>query len=303
MAKKWLLLIVLGIVVACLGLAKSNHTDSSVPGVYSGGQTPVEIYTFRPQITTGEQRVERQPGKLSIRMVILKHAKERMADNDADYAIRSCKKAADAGLDIKVVGNSFVDNLDHLERLVGESVKKQAVPGDTFIVHTIGHGFPGGGLQALGARSGVVKVLAKTASDNRQEIIWWQLSCHAAASLPGIDTLTPEQQKLFSNLASSSASQTSPTMEQGGIMEKVFMALAQKSRDIDPNGDGVITAGELKNFLNTIDRRRRGDLFFARDADEPIFGLRQMNYLLPIIDRNGPQGRYEEDYIPVPGRM
>lgn len=301
MPYKWLLALTLGATLTAFGLLRGKHDEVKAPAVYGQGNVaPVQIYTFRPETPVVS---EKAPGKLSIRMVILKHAKERMADNDADYAIRSCNKAKNAGLDIKVVGNHFVDNLDHLKRLVDESIRKEAVPGDTFIVHTIGHGFPQGGLQALGARSGVVRVLADAARTNKQEMIWWQLSCHAAASLPAIDTLTPEQQKLFSNLASSSPSQTSPTMEQGGIMEKVFMALAQKNRTIDPNGDGVITAGELKDFLNGIDRRRRGDLFFSRSADEPVFGLRQMNHVLPIIDRNNPQGKYQEDYIPFPGEL
>jgi len=73
-------------------------------------------------------------------------------------------------------------------------------------------------------------------------------------------------------IASSHASQTSPAGVEGRIMERVFVAIADDDRGIDPNQDGIITVEELKGFLNT-GQYKRGDLLFARSLQDPIFGI------------------------------
>jgi len=115
-----------------------------------------------------------------------------------------------------------------------------------------------------------------------------------------IDVLSEYQQDLFSMVASSNAKQTSGAYIEGKHMEKVFVAMAEKSRVIDPDGNEVITAGELANFLNVAVRAGRGDLVYARSSDEPIFGLSKIANLLPIIDLTEPEREYPKNYIPLP---
>jgi hypothetical protein len=66
--------------------------------------------------------------------------------------------------------------------------------------------------------------------------------------LPAISTLSEKQQELFSIVASSSTEQ-SPAGVEGRIMERVFMAMAEQSKDIDPNEDGLITQGRTQWLL------------------------------------------------------
>lgn len=240
------------------------------------------------------------PGPLSIRVLIFRHADQQMAIDDANLVIRGVEKAKEKGLDIKVIGNHLVRNKDELQSILESKVTTDAIAGDTLIVHTIGHGFSGGGgLDRLGKRADVMDILVKTAQKHQQEMIWWQLSCYAAANLPDIHSLSPNDQNLFSNIASSNASQTSAAGIQGKIMERVFMAMAERSKAIDPDGDDIITAKELKDFLNSLDGSRRGDLLFAQAQDEPIFGVFGPGSI-PIIDRNRPQRQYERNFIPIP---
>lgn len=235
----------------------------------------------------------------SIRLLILRHTPEQMAIGDANLAKRGVTRAQEKGLDIKVIGDELVRSLDDVRRVVNEKISIESTPGDTLIIHTIGHGHGSGMLQNLGNRKGVMQVFVDAAVRNQQETLWWQLSCHASAHLPGMDTLNTNQQDLFSNLASSTASQVSAAGIQGKIMEKVFVAMAERDKRLDADGDEIITAEELKNFLNGIDGRRRGDLLFARNAREPIFGTFGP-WLLPIIDRIGPNKEYKRNFIPMP---
>lgn len=277
-----------------------------------GLSTPqVEIAENRiPPPTYGAVYDVPQP---SIRMLCIKHSREHMADGDADLAIKAVKNAAAKGLPIKVVGNHFVDgrlvagfpdNADFVQRIydaetltqyVNQYIKEGATPGDTLIIFTIGHGFPSGGLQNIGQRKDVQKVLAEAAERHNQKIFWWQLSCHASASLPSIDTLTPRQQELVTMFASSAASETSAAYVQGNIMAKIFNAMADKSSSLDANGDGKITAAELRSFMNTINGAY-GSRVHAKSPDYVVFGRGGMP-VLPIVDRNGPQGRYPDDYV------
>lgn len=266
-----------------------------------------------PAIKTVARVVRQEPPGVSIRLCAMKHSHISMADGDANLAMRAASSAAARGLDIKNVGDHNIDkdglvhrvsleDLPKLQAFVSQKMKVQASPGDTFIVFTIGHGAPNGTVQTLGERAAVMKALASAAEENNQRTLWWQLSCYAAAGLPPISSLPEAQQKLFSVLASSPTNQESPANEQGKIMEKVFMALAEKNHSIDPDGDGVITNKELRDFLNRTVGRGRGDLLFSISPDEPIFGGMGVANALPILDRNGMQREYPKGYIPVPGR-
>lgn len=289
------------LIMGMFGVYKLVHRNDAVVAAYGPEE---RIYSFGPVLTTEvgvRESVSTKTGPVKIRLLIVKHCHERMADDDANLASQAASRAASKGLDIKVIGNTYADSIGEFQQIVEREVKKDAVPGDTLIVHTIGHGFPSGSIQFLGARSGVAKVLADAAGKNNQEILWWQLSCYAASGLPNINDYPEDQQHKFSEIASSTKNQTSPTREQAGIMGKVFDALATNDRSIDPNGDQVITAGELRAFLNGLDGRRRGDLLFARNQDEALFGQLMLASLIPIIDRNNPQGRYPDNYIPLPG--
>jgi hypothetical protein len=247
-----------------------------------------------------------------IRLCALKHSRESMADGDANLAVQAAQKAAAKGLPIKVIGNHYINkdgqiqvafldfgsDLPKLKAFVSEQMKIDAQPGDTFMVFTIGHGFPNGGLHNLGQRADVMKALAEAAEENDQHTVWWQLSCHACASLPKIESLTPAQQKLFTMVASSSASEQSAAGVQGKIMEKVFLSMAE-SKGIDKNSDGIISASELSAFLKANGQTGLGDRVFALNSDQAVFGVSDLANSIPIVDRNGPQGKYK-NYIPLP---
>lgn len=260
---------------------------------------------------------------MSIRMIILRHCWDSIGIIDTKEAIQAVNVSASAGLTIEQIGDynidkngtinknvSWSDPMDFvgLKKFVSDQMKINAEAGDTFIIYTIGHGGGGGGLATLGQRADVMKTFAAAAAENQQETFWWQLSCHAAAKLPAISTLTEEEQGYFSMLASSPADQLSYFRTQGAQMKKVFNAMANKSREIDPNGDEMITAGEFRGFLNkhipngSFPSGRRGDLFFARSDDEPIFGAMPLARKIPIVDRDNPQGEYERDYIAIPSK-
>lgn len=301
---RWLsyVLFLMLITNALLGYSKLGSV-TAVPQAVTYSEPQVRLYAFSPTQTSNPVQVtQRQHDHLSIRLVILKHAREQMAHDDANLATQAAQKAAAKGLKIKVIGNENIDGVAGLQAALKKYVKMQAEDGDTLIVHTIGHGAPNGGLVTLGQRSEVMKAMADAAGQNHQEILWWQLSCFAAANLPSISSLSQDQQGQFSIVASSTASQESPTREQARIMEKVFMAMAEMGQNIDPNGDKIITAAELAGFLNTIDNRKRGDLLFAKSPNEVLFGQSVLVRLIPIVDRNGPQHQFPRDYIPVPSQ-
>lgn len=274
-----------------------------------------------PMITFSDEassalKAKHEAKPIRIRLLILKHSREYMADGDANLAIEAAERAAAKGLHIKTVGNHFIDSngkmrvsttirrvysLPELKQFVVQEMKASAEDDDTLIVFTIGHGFPGGQLDNLGDRKGVMNTLADAAEDNEQRTFWWQLSCHAMAGLPGIDTLPEKQQELFCMLATSTASETSAAYVQGKIMEQVFVAMADRSTRIDPDQNGEITGRELRTFLNETSRGR-GDLFFTRNlAEDVIFGERvSLANKIPIVDRNESQKTYPKDYIPFP---
>lgn len=259
-------------------------------------------------------KVSEVENPIRIRLIALKHSKEKMADDDARMAVNAIQKASGKGLDIKAVGDHNINkegkiqfasldygDLPQLQAFVSEQMKISAQPGDTVIVFTIGHGHPSGSLDSLGQREGVMRALAGAAGENKQRTLWWQLSCYASAHLPKIESLSEEQQELFSILATSNSTTPSPAYLEGKIMEKVFVAMADRSKAVDPNGDNVITAQEFRDHLNTV-RSGRGNLLYARRMDLPIFGgsFGNLPNLIPIVDHNGSPGRFPKDFIPLP---
>jgi hypothetical protein len=263
----------------------------------------------------GKVRFETMP----IRLLVLKHCPDDIADIDANQAVQAANVAKSKGLTIETIGPYHVDkqgqtdsiawgkkvslnDLDGLQRFISAQMKVDAVAGDTIIVYTIGHGGGSGSIMRLGQREGVMKAIAKAAEENDQETLWWQLSCHAAAKLPPISILNERQQELFSMTASSPANKLSYFNTQGKQFAAIFNAMAAKSSSIDPNGDEMITADELSKFLIKGFGQERGELVFAKSPDEPIFGYNGLANQIPIRDRNGQQGDYPRNYIPLPRR-
>lgn len=242
-----------------------------------------------------------------IRLLILKHSREFMAESDANLAINAVRRASSQGLKIKVIGNHYVDgrlveihyvsNPNSMKEIVDNSINDEAAKGDTLIVFTIGHGFEGGSLDNLGQRKYVMDILAQAAAKNRQKILWWQLSCHACAGLPPISSLPDEQQQYFSMIASSNANEVSHSGVQGIIMEKLFVALADKNTDLDPDGRGVTTR-RLSSFLRSLGYGI-GSRVFSKNEEFKVFGKRVAPQI-PIIDINNKQGKYDEDYVLLP---
>lgn len=266
---------------------------------------------------------------IKIRLLALKHSKENIADIDANLAMSSVQIAKSKGLEIRGIGNHFInkdgrlqvlflnslistnridlrDSIEiqeqtKLQEFISNQMKIDAVPGDTVIVFTIGHGAPNGQLHNIGQRSILMNAIAGAAEENNQRVLWWQLSCYASASLPSISSLPENQQRLLSMIASSNATTESGVGIQGRIMEKVFNAIAEKDKNIDPNQDNVITAEELSNFLKNSSYRAAQDIssrVIAVNINYAIFGRKNLD--IPVIDRNNPQSKYPEDYVPVP---
>ena len=253
--------------------------------------------------------------QISIRFLILKHAPDQIANEDGDFAIRAMNVGVNKGLAIKDIGNFHINSqgrtneswsepysdLEGLKSFINKQAKIGAREGDTLMVYTIGHGGGDGNLMRLGQRKNLMKVLAEVAEENDQKIFWWQLSCHAAANLPSPTTLTEAQQPLFSMTASSPANELSWSNTQAQLMQKMFVSLADKNTDIDPDQDGDVTAEELKNFMIRNYGHKRGSLMYAADPQQVIFGIgRTLANKIPIVDKNNPQGEYPKDYIPFP---
>jgi hypothetical protein len=264
-------------------------------------------------INNSDQYYGSEKSQPKIRLICIKHSREHIADGDADLAIKAANSAAAKGLKIKVIGNYFVDgkmvvdmadptehiyDIETLSRYIKQYIKADAESGDTLIVFTIGHGANGGWLHNLGQRSNVMNIIAETAEQNKQKVFWWQLSCHASDGLPEINTLTTRQQDYFSMFASSAPEETSAAYVQGGIMEKIFNAIAEGNKSIDANEDGKISTKELRNFMNTIDKNY-GNRVHAKTPEFVIFGNSGVHWL-PIIDKNNKQVEYNEDYVLMP---
>lgn len=251
----------------------------------------------------------------SIRLLILKHCRESVADKEGRTLVQVANLAASKGLTIKEIGNYHVDkkgavdrlvwgekmDIEGLEKFVDEQMKVGKQEGDTLIIYTTGHGAKGGWIQILGSRHDLGMAFARCAEKNNQETVWWQSSCYAAAGLPKMSDFNEKQKSLMSMIASSPANQVSYWGDQPPRIQKVFEALAANDSSIDPDGDGVVVAQELANFMNSRIKRGSGDLLYAKSPDEPIFGFFDVANKLPILNPNGQPFIPDEDrFIPYP---
>lgn len=246
----------------------------------------------------------------SIRLLILKHSYEQMADGDAKLAIEAVNIAFTQGLSIKQIGEHNINrqgqadrrlvfySSDKLKDYVSDQMKVSAEENDTLIIFTIGHGSRSGYLASLGQRQDIQKVFSECSVENHQKTIWWQLSCFASADL-NYNGLSDDKKDFFSVIASSDSSTESPAYVEGKIMEKVFVALATGDVRVDPDKDGIIIARELVGFLNFVSQGR-GNLVYAKNADQVMFGIAGIARNLPIIDQDGIQREYPKDYVPFP---
>lgn len=254
------------------------------------------------------------PDIIKVRLLCLKHSPDKIAVDDANLVIKEMEKAASSGLKIKNIGNHAIDkdgkrqrvlyfnkinDLPKLRAFISEQLKIDAEPGDTVLLFTVGHGGTGGGLHRLGSRKEVLETIAGAAEENNQKLLWWQLSCYASAKLPEISTLNKRQQGLINIITSSGTSNPSAAYVEYKPIGKMLMAMAKKGKDIDPNQDGSINAKELQDFLNSTGYTRQLRYLNASDR---IFGLKSLANMIPIVDRNNPQGEYDPFYIPMPRR-
>lgn len=272
---------------------------------------------FKTEVVS--QHIERiSTESYSIRLLVLKHCPDSIADTDAKQAVKAANIASNMGLNIRNIGNFHINkqgytqkklswsnetytDLDGLKDFISEQMKIGARPDDTFLIYTLGHGSGNGNIMRLGQRKGVMKIIAEAAAENNQKTLWWQLSCHAAAKLPDISTLTPKEQEYFAMVASSPAHELSWFCTQGKRMEKVFTAMANKDPQLDSNQDEIVTAKELSNFIAEEVGERFGKLVFARSPEFPIFGwVGRLVNSIPIIDRTESQKEYPKKYIPMP---
>lgn len=246
---------------------------------------------------------------ISIRVLILKHTKEKMADDDAKMVVDAINSAANDDLDIKEIGNHFINDakkirvaiceynqIENLKEFVSEKLKISRNDNDTVIIFTVGHGSPNGGLQNLGQRSELQVALAEAAEENNQKILWWQLSCYAAAKLPPIKDLTQKQQELVSVLNTSDEKTPSPAYIEGKIMEKLFAAMIENNKDLDKDQNWEITGYELQNYLNKI-KKGRGNLLRTKNFNDSIFGINLANQI-KIINHKGKNSF--KNFIPMP---
>lgn len=226
-----------------------------------------------------------------IRVLVLKHSKEKMADDDAKLVVQAVEKAK-KNLDVGIIGEHFIndtkaikvsfheyDSIENLKDFVTNQIKSSGSfsRDSTIIIFTVGHGSPSGGLDNLGQRSKLQEALAEIAEENEQKILWWQLSCYSSAKLPPIDSLTSKQQKFFSVLNTSDEKTESPAYVEGKIMEKMFESIISEDMDTDKNQE--ISGYEFKTKMNEI-KKGRGDLFRTYDLSEPLFGVNFANQIM-----------------------
>lgn len=246
----------------------------------------------------------------TVRLLILKHSYEPLAEMEQRDIIQAANLAASKGLSIKDLGGHEINadgprlywgkqikSLEDLQEFVSAQMKISAEAGDTLIIYTTGHGAKGGFMDNLGSREKIGKILAAAAAENNQETLWWQSSCYAGAGLPNIKSMTTNEQELFSMIASSDANNPSYWGDQTEPMKRVFMALASSDKSLDPNGDYVVTSGELTVFLNNY-KSGAGDLVYARSTDEPIFGFDWLSNL-PVRRADGTFIK-QKNFVPRP---
>lgn len=204
-----------------------------------------------------------------VRLAVLKAENAFPAVLDAGLAVQAGRGA---GPHVRTVGSGTVVRRGPaaygawLDRMC----RREARPGDTLIVHTIGHGMPDGTLVGVGTRKEFLEAVAAAAARNKQRIVWWQLSCFACAQLPDVKTLPPEARKLLTVVNSSPATEPSWNYRQARLMRSLFAGLADGSPDAD--ADGTVTAAELSAWLDAAEPGlRRGSLVRADSKGQAVF--------------------------------
>ena len=246
---------------------------------------------------------------LSVRLLILKHSIEQMANDDAKLAVQAANVANLNGLDIQNIGEHFINrdgevktwgpvfyDMSQLKEFVKSQAQIGRKQGDTLIIFTIGHGSPDGQLHNIGQREILTEVFSSCAEELNQEVVWWQLSCYAQARLPSVSTLNSKRQSLFSIINSSDANTPSNAYVQGWYMQILFSAMAQSDPSLDVNNDGFIQAKELKDFMNRKFAPGFGNLMSAKNDNEVIFGGSLRN----ILDQFKIDGIIQKGYVPFP---
>jgi len=265
--------------------------------------TPIGQYVSKVKLDNG----------IGVRILILKHCFERVAEKEQRELIKVMNLAADKGLDIKDIGGHFVNGNGKIDRhlwkecsfsqlkdFIVQQMRIGAEPGDTLIIYTTGHGSRGGSLARFGKRSMILTAFAEAAEEAEQETVWWQSSCYAAAGLPPLSSLNKVQQELLTLITSSHANRVSYWGDQTEVLKRVFIALAEieTSLELDKNQDGIIVAGELSDFIKTV---KKENMVFAISPDEPVFGLDWPNRI-PIRNMDGNLFNAPKKYIPKPLR-
>jgi hypothetical protein len=256
-----------------------------------------------------------------IRVLIFKHSREYIADHDAELVLQAIKHGESQGLDVHSIGayyftepvkgmvsddpftNILMEPVEEkrfqrFQDFISDNIKKDKSQRDNVIVFSVGHGSPSGYLHNIGQRTNVFKALAAAAAENKQPMLWWQLSCYASAGLPSLSSLPPEQQKYFNMVASSDSRQSSYIDIQGKIMDRLFTAMVNDK--VDTNHNGVIEANELDAFFRLPGSLRDGGgpIVYSLKPDSIFFGFKGLG--IPILDRIGTQGIYNEEYVPIP---
>ncbi len=263
---------------------------------------------------------------VAIRLIVLRHCPDAAGNPDARGVLEAVNIGASKGLNIKDLGDFRItpnggtelrrkvvwqaasnDKFAGLKEFISEQMKVDAVPGDTMIIYTMGHGGGDGLLVTLGQRKEILKVIAEAAEENSQETLWWSMNCHADAYLPRINTLNETQQELVSVLPTSTAHDLSWFSGEIAVFKKLFTKMAEEPKEIDKDGDEVIVAKELADFLNSYkfsghpNGSNKGSLLLSKSPDEPIFGLLGgIARNIKIINKT--EGNYPEKYIPIPKR-
>jgi hypothetical protein len=232
---------------------------------------------------------------IKIRILAIKHTNDSNGASDCKQVLKAADEAKAKGLKITSLGYSHADNLNNFRSILQEKIKSKSSYEDTLFLFTVGHGSRSG-VEKLGKRIEILKVIAEEATKSKQRILWWQLSCHAAGGIPDFKTLPKKQQDMMSSLATSTTDQVSYFDTEAKIISQVFSGILDKSMDYDK--DKKITAGEIRRFLSER-TSKSGSLFYAARTSQVIFGESTLARSLPISNHSS-QMQFSKEYILVP---
>ncbi|HLW67833.1 MAG TPA: hypothetical protein VKS79_21120 [Gemmataceae bacterium] len=196
------------------------------------------------------------------RLLVIAHDDSWFATQDTNDAVNAAKENH-----IPVVGtfqSVRVPAARWSDEWLDGLASKDARPGDTLIVFTVGHGAREGFLYGLGARQWVVNRLATMAVRNKQRVLWWQLSCHAGAGLEYYDQQPYEVTQWLTIFCASPAAYVAWSGEEAGLMRRLFARLRERP---DMNME------EFQDFLCHNDNRRTCD-WLKGWRGQRIFGHR-----------------------------